>query len=245
LSVLIDEIGNLRSRRLLLLERHRLVLRKMDERIWASLAGTDGGVDKLDFVCGMLTKLDLVSKADIDVFMKQFEQLASMKPPGEPPRLNRADLSFIANGYITRGRSLIDESAGLTPRTSSDLPSRRRSRLPSVFGPATFQQQSLAQIRAIIELQRSQDDLACKGDVAREAQLSAVVERGRQTEAGSPRSNTSSERVGGGFAVPGSCASTGSPASSVGPSSPCRTTTASAEVLLCIDAPPPPRPPAC
>lgn len=76
LGALISEIFRLMADRADQLKRYSLLTKRLDPELIKSL-DTDGGsgVDKTEFVTGMLIKLELVDEADVLPYLKQFDEL--------------------------------------------------------------------------------------------------------------------------------------------------------------------------
>jgi len=79
LAAFIADIEVVRTRRRLELKRKALLLKKMDVDLIKSLDTDNTGVDKMEFVTGMLIKLDIVDQKDVELFLKQFERLDKTK----------------------------------------------------------------------------------------------------------------------------------------------------------------------
>jgi len=123
LGALINEIGELRQQRALMISRHQLMIAKMDTRRWESLLERQtqgaGSVGELDFVTGMLVNLELVPQADIDTLTKLWRRLGK----GPRDRIGRSELRQIARSYQSRhsvvssvrSRASILQAAALMP----------------------------------------------------------------------------------------------------------------------------------
>ena len=74
------------------LKKAEMLRRQLDEDLITSLDKNGDGVDKLEFVLGMLEKLDLISEDDYAPFLAQFDKLDVTKDG----RLNRDDLAALA-----------------------------------------------------------------------------------------------------------------------------------------------------
>ena len=70
---------------------------RLNEEMILSLDKDGDGVDKLEFVLGMLEKLELISEEDYAPFLRQFEEFDVTKDG----RLNHDDLAAIVFGSHT------------------------------------------------------------------------------------------------------------------------------------------------
>lgn len=75
LGSLISEISTLYSNRALQLKRAEMLKRRLDPELIKSLDTDGSGVDKCEFVVGMLIKLGLVDEDDVAPYLKQFDAL--------------------------------------------------------------------------------------------------------------------------------------------------------------------------
>ena len=75
LGSLISEIFSLQSKRADILKRAEMLKRRLDPDLITSLDKDGGGVDKTEFVVGMLVKLELVDQKDVEPYLKQFAKL--------------------------------------------------------------------------------------------------------------------------------------------------------------------------
>ena len=75
LGSLISEIFQLMAKRENQLKRVELLKKRLDPELIRSLDTDGGGLDKAEFVLGMLYKLDLVNEEDAAPYIKQFHQL--------------------------------------------------------------------------------------------------------------------------------------------------------------------------
>ena len=75
LGSLISEIFSLQSKRADILKRAEMLKRRLDPDLITSLDTDGGGVDKTEFVVGMLVKLELVDQKDVEPYLKQFAKL--------------------------------------------------------------------------------------------------------------------------------------------------------------------------
>ena len=75
LGSLISEIFSLQSKRADILKRAAMLKRRLDPDLITSLDTDGGGVDKTEFVVGMLVKLELVDQKDVEPYLKQFAKL--------------------------------------------------------------------------------------------------------------------------------------------------------------------------
>ena len=121
LGALIGEIDTVRGQRQVLLKRHHIMLAKMDPKVWESVlrdSSPGGGIHQLDFVCGMLVKLDLVRDEDINVLTKLWDQLGKDKND----TVRQHELASIAAKYRSRNSIIVDVGedgrARTTPRPS-------------------------------------------------------------------------------------------------------------------------------
>ena len=80
------------SRRKASMEREALLAKQADAQLLASLDKDGDGVDKAEFVLGMLEKLDVVSEEQYAPFLKQFERLDT----SGDGKLSRDDLTALA-----------------------------------------------------------------------------------------------------------------------------------------------------
>ena len=81
-GALISDIESVRAERLIAFKELRLLRRKLDADLIRSLDKDGDGVDKVEFVVGMLTALELVTWEDAEPFMKQFESLDQVAMSG-------------------------------------------------------------------------------------------------------------------------------------------------------------------
>ena len=103
LGMFIGQVDTAREERRQQLQRQRLMLAKLDEEVWQSiLPQGKEHIDKFDFVYGMLTKLELVSESDIQVFSKMFEKY-DHESEG---KLERVAINDIARAYQRQGSML-------------------------------------------------------------------------------------------------------------------------------------------
>ena len=79
IAMLISEIDGAAKRRAHALEKLRLIRAKLDPDLICSLDQDGNGVCKLEFVIGMIVKLELLEWSDVEPFMKQFDQLDTDK----------------------------------------------------------------------------------------------------------------------------------------------------------------------
>mmetsp|Transcript_47493 Transcript_47493/g.117590 ORF Transcript_47493/g.117590 Transcript_47493/m.117590 type:complete len:672 (-) Transcript_47493:56-2071(-) len=93
ITAVITDADHLRDERHRLLHRARLLRRKLDRNLITSLDRDGNGLDKLEFVIGMLTKLELVTWDTVDPFLQQFDMLDSNKSG----HLTHGDLEKLAD----------------------------------------------------------------------------------------------------------------------------------------------------
>ena len=103
-----QELSDERKRQL---KRWEMLQKKLDVELMMSLDKDGNGVDKLEFVVGMLTNLDIISSGDVAPFLVQFDKFDADKSGV----LNRDDLIKIA-----------EEEQKKAARLLSDENSRRR-----------------------------------------------------------------------------------------------------------------------
>ena len=88
IGLVISEINQAVVRRRKSMEQLRLIQCRLNVELLLSLDKDNNGVDKLEFVIGMIVKLGLLSWSDVEPFMKQFDQLDT----DGSGRLDRDDL---------------------------------------------------------------------------------------------------------------------------------------------------------
>jgi len=113
----ITDLDILRERRKRLLQRARLLKRKLDRDLITSLDRDGNGLDKLEFVIGMLTKLELVTWETVEPFLQQFDMLDT----DQSGKLTQDDLEKLADIF----KEQVDEKekAKDLQRTSSNISS--------------------------------------------------------------------------------------------------------------------------
>lgn len=136
----IADVDEVREERRTQLHREGLLKRKMDRDLIMSVMEFDRdgkGVDKFEFVTGMLTKLELVDWDDIRPFVAQFETLDKT---GDG-RLTNQDLEIICDGYAARAKATpkgqkrfnqVVATAKVTPASPTGSPLAAASPLPGV-----------------------------------------------------------------------------------------------------------------
>ena len=97
-GALISDIESVRAERLVAFKELRLLRRKLDADLIRSLDKDGDGVDKAEFVVGMLTALELVTWEDAEPFMKQFESLDQNRDG----KLTGDDLELLAKVHEER-----------------------------------------------------------------------------------------------------------------------------------------------
>ena len=97
-GALISDIESVRAERLIAFKELRLLRRKLDADLIRSLDKDGDGVDKVEFVVGMLTALELVTWEDAEPFMKQFESLDQNRDG----KLTGDDLELLAKVHEER-----------------------------------------------------------------------------------------------------------------------------------------------
>lgn len=75
LGSLISEVSTLYFNRALQLKRAEMLKKRLDPELIKSLDKDGSGVDKCEFVVGMLVKLEMVSSDDVAPYLKQFDAL--------------------------------------------------------------------------------------------------------------------------------------------------------------------------
>eukprot|EP00966_Prymnesium_polylepis_P067206 1560244-Prymnesium_polylepis.1 len=124
LGAILSDIDTLRERRKLMNKRHKLMLRKLDSELITSLDLDGSGVDKFEFVLGMLHKLQMVQWEEVEPFVKQFEALDK----DGNGRLNKRDLELLASEYKERGSITgVDTSAAARLAESVNASRRKQS----------------------------------------------------------------------------------------------------------------------
>ena len=98
LAALLGQFGELADERKLMLKKLELVKGSLDHDLMMSLDKDGDGVDKFEFVIGMLTKLELLDEGDVEVFTKLF---AKMDADGSG-KLTRADIDAARVGSEER-----------------------------------------------------------------------------------------------------------------------------------------------
>jgi len=93
ITAVIADLDHLRDKRKRLLQRSRLLKRKLDRDLITSLDRDGNGLDKLEFVIGMLTKLELVTWETVEPFLQQFEMLDT----DQSGKLTQDDLEKLAD----------------------------------------------------------------------------------------------------------------------------------------------------
>jgi hypothetical protein len=94
----ISEMDTSREERRHELQRYSLLQKKLDKDLILSLDQDGKGVDKTEFVIGMLTKLGLVDQDDVTPFITQFHALDK----SSDGRLTREDLEEVADSFKAR-----------------------------------------------------------------------------------------------------------------------------------------------
>ena len=98
IGALVNDVGELMEERRLALKKVALLRKKLDTDLIKSLDKDGSGVDRLEFVLGMLTKLGLVDWEEVEPFLKQFDELDTDKSG----KLDAADLAALAERYQTK-----------------------------------------------------------------------------------------------------------------------------------------------
>jgi len=75
LAALISEVGALQESRRLMLEKSARIKRQVNRELILSLDKDGNGLDKFEFVIGMLIKLEMVPEEDVQTFIDTFEHL--------------------------------------------------------------------------------------------------------------------------------------------------------------------------
>jgi len=88
LAALLNTVQVLHSERKIQLRKAVLLERQLDHELIASLDKDNNGLDKLEFVVGMLTKLEILHWDDVEPFLAQFDALDTDKSG----RLDKQDL---------------------------------------------------------------------------------------------------------------------------------------------------------
>ena len=88
LAALLNTVSMLSAERKLQLRKGTLLQRQLDEDLILSLDKDNNGLDKLEFVVGMLTKLEILHWDDVEPFLAQFDALDSDRSG----RLDKSDL---------------------------------------------------------------------------------------------------------------------------------------------------------
>ena len=123
-GVLISDIDDVRAARRASFKQLNLLKKKLDRELILSLDQDGGGVDKMEFVVGMLTRLDLVAWEDVEPFIKQFEALDT----SGDGTLSSADLASFANA---QQKFNVSESSVGRPRSRSSSPGSGKARWQS------------------------------------------------------------------------------------------------------------------
>ena len=128
LGSLISEIFELMASREKQLQRADLLKKRLDPELIRSLDKDGGGLDKAEFVLGMLYKLDLVKEEDATPYLKQFHQL-DVDGSGV---LTSEDLEIaskqLAEKHISRGK----KSSSTSPQPSPQSTPARRAQAAKV-----------------------------------------------------------------------------------------------------------------
>ena len=89
LATFVSKLRALHSDRQQELKRQELLSKQLDTTLITSLDTDGNGVNKLEFVVGMLTKLELIDWADVEPFLAQFDALdkdgSGLPPPPATP----------------------------------------------------------------------------------------------------------------------------------------------------------------
>ena len=123
-GVLISDIDDVRAARRASFKQLNLLKKKLDRELILSLDQDGGGVDKMEFVVGMLTRLDLVAWEDVEPFIKQFEALDT----SGDGTLSSADLASFANA---QQKFNVSETSVGRPRSRSSSPGSGKARWQS------------------------------------------------------------------------------------------------------------------
>eukprot|EP00966_Prymnesium_polylepis_P129516 2995097-Prymnesium_polylepis.1 len=98
IGALLADLDKVRERRRTAIKRAKLLQRKLDTKLIVDLDKDGKGVDRFEFVIGMLTQLGLVAWSDVEPFVLQFEKLDA----DGNGRLNQNDLVHFANEYKSK-----------------------------------------------------------------------------------------------------------------------------------------------
>jgi len=88
LAALLNTVQVLHSERKIQLRKAMLLQRQLDQDLISSLDKDNNGLDKLEFVVGMLTKLEILHWDDVEPFLAQFDALDT----DHSGRLDKEDL---------------------------------------------------------------------------------------------------------------------------------------------------------
>ena len=124
LGSLIGEVFELMKAREDQLKRAEMLKKRLDPELIKSLDKDGAGVDKLEFVTGMLIKLELVNEADVEPYIKQFDTLdadGSGVLTAEDLEKATQDMKSKADGLKKRGRK--GSQGGAAPPSDNPAPS--------------------------------------------------------------------------------------------------------------------------
>jgi len=118
LSSLLSDCLSVRSNREKLLRRSEQLQRRLDPELIASLDQDGRGVDKTEFVVGMIVALGMLEKEDVAPFLKQFDQI-DVDGSG---RLTHDDLEQAAHAVAAKRRQLTQRQLTRSAAGSGDRP---------------------------------------------------------------------------------------------------------------------------
>ena len=116
LATVIGDVGELSAARSAALHKVELLRGTLDTDLMKSLDTDGDGVDKFEFVIGMLAKLNMINVSDVEAFSKLFE---SMDADGSG-KLTADDLDAMKTNHKFKERSQ-RLSVAVPPSNSSDL----------------------------------------------------------------------------------------------------------------------------
>lgn len=121
LASFIADVDVVRTHRKTELKRKELLTRKLDKNLITSLDKDGKGVDKFEFVTGMLIKMELVCEQDVTPFVIQFESL-NATTANKDGKLHYDDLQAMAKGYQDRAGLAVGSKAPSVAASSKVVP---------------------------------------------------------------------------------------------------------------------------
>lgn len=116
LAALLNTVQVLHAERKIQLRKAMLLQRQLDQDLIASLDKDNNGLDKLEFVVGMLTKLEILHWDDVEPFLAQFDALDQDRSG----RLDKADLMRMVEDRKRKLEAKRTRKLGGAPGAASD-----------------------------------------------------------------------------------------------------------------------------